>query len=177
MIHKQNLKIRSDISVTAVGGTFIGNLLATVDITGNLTGGTFDEVVRSDIGNTSSSLRDATGGVVSEIFDRPSWQSILTAKDSTGRIVNGRAIPDIAGMVGSSNYVINGATGQAYVGSSVTTPLYAGLFAIYRSAFGQMFESLNPIDHYGPCMDAISEVATIHDQMSSEVQSNTQVSF
>jgi kumamolisin len=140
------LTVCSDPWVTAVGGTVIGNVNATIDSSGNFNNGTFDEYVWSDVNTTSPFTSiipfGATGGGVSALFDRPSYQSALIVKDSTGKTLSGRAIPDIAGMVGGSGYVINSSTG-GFIGTSVTTPMYAGLFAVYRSAFGQKFGPLN----------------------------------
>jgi hypothetical protein len=112
--------------------------------------GTFDEYVWSDVGNTTSQFGSAgpfgaTGGGVSVLFDRPSYQSALTVNDSTGKTLSGRAIPDIAGMVGCHGYVVSSKIDQAFIGTSITTPMYAGFFAVLRAAFGQKFGPLNPL--------------------------------
>jgi kumamolisin len=140
------MTIFSDTLVTAVGGTVIGN--AKKGPSGNFSDGTFDEYVWSDVGNAASKFFSpapfgATGGGVSVLFDRPSYQSALTVKDSTGKTLSGRAIPDIAGMVGCHGFVFNGNTDKGFIGTSTTTPMYAGLFAVLRSAFGRPFAPLN----------------------------------
>jgi kumamolisin len=147
-IIKHTLKICSDPWVTAVGGTVIGNTKN--GPSGTFSDGTFEEYVWSDVGNTASAFGSAgpfgaTGGGVSALFDRPSYQSALTIQDSTGKPVSGRAIPDIAGMVGCHGYVINTQVDQTLIGTSITTPMYAGLFAVLRSALGQSFGPLNSL--------------------------------
>lgn len=82
---------------------------------------------------------------MSALFDRPSYQSSLVVKDSTGKIVNGRAIPDIAGMIGCHGYVIGGAADNTLLGTSITTPMYAGLFAVLQATMGRSFGPLNPL--------------------------------
>jgi kumamolisin len=87
-----------------------------------------------------------TGGGVSEIFARPSWQDSagVPASISTGFI--GRGVPDIAGNADpASGYpvFINGQSVGPIGGTSATAPLYAGLIASINTSRGRPVGYLN----------------------------------
>jgi kumamolisin len=135
----------SDPWVTSVGGTIVGNVSST-------TPAAFDEVAWSDAYNSSSPFGSnsdfgATGGGMSSVFSTPPYQTdagVTEFKDSKGTIQKGfRFVPDIAGMVAYSGFLMNG-SGYSFTGTSCATPLYAGLFATLRSALGRSLGILNP---------------------------------
>jgi hypothetical protein len=140
----------SDPWVTSCGGTVIGNV-------NNGPPAIFSEYVWSDahsatsgFGNSTSDF-GATGGGVSATFPAPPYQTaagITGATDSAGNFHAGRALPDVAGMVGHTGsggsdwYYANGLT-YNYVGTSCVAPLYAGLAAVLRSSLQRAIGPLN----------------------------------
>jgi kumamolisin len=72
----------------------------------------------------------ATGGGVSVIFARPSWQDVEITSINPGAI-DGRVIPDIAALAGPPFYdlIFNGQD-QPNGGTSAATPLWASLIAL-----------------------------------------------
>ncbi len=135
----------TDPYVTSCGGTVAVK-----------SGSTLTEYVWSDAFSTSgfgSSTTDfgATGGGVSAAFTTaPAYQSaigVTGATDSGGTAHTGRGVPDVAGMVGYFGFVINGANSNPlsynFVGTSCVAPLYAGLAAVLRSAFGRAIGPFN----------------------------------
>jgi kumamolisin len=72
----------------------------------------------------------ATGGGVSVIFPRPSWQDVQIASINPGAI-DGRVIPDIAALAGPPFYdLIFTGKDQPNGGTSAATPLWASLIAL-----------------------------------------------
>jgi Pro-kumamolisin, activation domain len=140
----------SDPWVTSCGGTVIGNVKTGPPVT-------FDESVWSDAFSSSSfgsSTTDfgATGGGASANFPAPSYQTdagITQITDSKGNNLTGRFLPDVAGMVGYSGsgsndwFFVNGIE-YNFIGTSCVAPLYAGLAAVLRAAFGVPLGFLNP---------------------------------
>ncbi len=90
----------------------------------------------------------ATGGGFSATFPAPAYQasviSAAAATDSGGTAHTGRGTPDVAAMVGYSGFVCTGET-YSYVGTSCVGPLYAGLSALMRSAFGRSLGPYNTL--------------------------------
>jgi kumamolisin len=76
----------------------------------------------------------ATGGGVSTVFPRPSWQDVQIASINAGAI-DGRVIPDIAALAGPPFYdlIFNGQD-QPNGGTSAATPLWAALIALLAGA-------------------------------------------
>ncbi|MDE3132589.1 MAG: S8/S53 family peptidase [Acidobacteriota bacterium] len=71
----------------------------------------------------------ATGGGVSVVFPRPSWQNVQIASINPGSI-DGRVIPDVAALAGPPFYdVIFIGQDQPNGGTSAATPLWAALIA------------------------------------------------
>jgi kumamolisin len=72
----------------------------------------------------------ATGGGVSVIFPRPSWQDVQISSINPGAI-DGRVIPDVAALAGPPYYdLIFIGQDQANGGTSAATPLWAALIAL-----------------------------------------------
>jgi hypothetical protein len=140
----------SDPWVTSVGGTVIGNIQ-------NGPPRTFEERVWSNITSAThvGGFAGATGGGASATFPVPGYQSsagITQITDSKNNTSSKRFIPDIAGMVSYGNadntsahdfFYFNGSTTD-FTGTSCSCPLYAGLAAVLRSAFGVTLGFLNP---------------------------------
>ncbi len=102
-----------------------------------------------DFENPASGNSDfgATGGGVSATFPTPPYQTaagITGATDSNGTTTTGRAVPDLAAMVGYSGFYCNGSS-YSYVGTSCVAPLSAGLSAVMRSAFGRSLGPYNTL--------------------------------
>jgi sugar lactone lactonase YvrE len=140
----------SDVDVTGVGGTQLD-----FDATWNVTG----ETVWSDMASTLS----ASGGGVSMIFQRPSWQS-------GGAVLAGqsmRCVPDVAaisvalapaaGIPQGNDTVLTGEfmaltvlNGQnfGFAGTSLATPVWAAVGALINQARSEAGHS--PIGLLGP---------------------------
>jgi kumamolisin len=88
----------------------------------------------------------ATGGGVSERFDRPAWQAGVQAparKDGKG----GRAVPDVAALADPSSGALVRLGGQRTVvgGTSVSAAVWAGLLALVNQGLGHNVGHLNPL--------------------------------
>ncbi len=116
----------SDPNVTGCGGTTISN------VSGNA---------------FAQSAWSGSGGGVSSVFAKPSWQSwanIPPSKNPAGHV--GRGVPDIAGNAdNASGYVLafNGGTTNPVGGTSAVAPLYAGLVALLNAGLGEPVGYLN----------------------------------
>lgn len=118
--------------VLAVGGTRL--------IPGTDSG--FSEVVWND----SDSGAGATGGGVSEIFDRPKWQSKIRVPHSLSARP-GRGVPDVAINASAEiGYflVIHGLYMQMG-GTSIAAPMWAGLVALLNQGLGRNLGFINPL--------------------------------
>jgi kumamolisin len=90
----------------------------------------------------------ASGGGVSDIFDRPSWQGALAVPPSAnpgGRV--GRGVPDVAGNADPATGYLVRVHGQDLPmgGTSAAAPLWAGLIALLNDALGSPAGYLNPL--------------------------------
>ena len=94
--------------------------------------------------NETAAQEGATGGGVSAIFAKPTWQS--TAKVPTIAAPGGRGVPDVAGDADpATGYTIR-VDGQTTVigGTSAVAPLWAGLLALANAANGRDAGFVNP---------------------------------
>jgi kumamolisin len=130
--------------VTCVGGTVVGEVRSS---------GHFTEHAWSDRDNPESQFTidghlGVTGGGMSRVFATPPYQlaaGIRAVRDSDSkRLCGGRFIPDITGMVGFRGFIVDGKRNY-FVGTSCSTPLYAGLFAALSSILKVSFGPLNTI--------------------------------
>jgi kumamolisin len=99
------------------------------------------EVVWNELGNNEG----ATGGGVSTVFAKPSWQANVNVPASTGE-AGGRGLPDVAGDADpASGYTIR-VDGQTMVigGTSAVAPLWAGLIAVANKQNGTTAGFINP---------------------------------
>lgn len=111
-------------------------------------GGTrISHVSRSSFLETTWTESDgATGGGVSDVFDKPDWQAAAGVPVNVNDQHVGRGIPDIAGNADpSSGYriVVNGQAGPIG-GTSAVAPLYAGLLAVLNAELAEPVGYLNP---------------------------------
>jgi kumamolisin len=88
----------------------------------------------------------ATGGGVSELFDRPAWQADVRGplrKDGKP----GRAIPDVAAIAAPSSgaLILLGGRKTAIGGTSLSAPVWAGLIALVNQGLGRNVGYLNPL--------------------------------
>ena len=137
----------SDPWVTCVGGTVIGNLKTGPPVT-------FDEFAWSNVGSATQvgGFGGATGGGASANFPIPAYQTsagITSITDSKGNKSTKRFIPDVAGMVsyggsGSQDWFWVNGLSYTFTGTSCACPLFAGLYAVLRSAFGVPLGFFNP---------------------------------
>jgi kumamolisin len=119
--------------VLAVGGTMLD--------------GDVDVVWWESPGERTSSGGGATGGGVSTVFPRPSWQDVSIASINPGSIA-GRVVPDIAALAGPPLYdLIFTGQDQPNGGTSAATPLWASLIALLASASPQTWKAqfLSPL--------------------------------
>jgi kumamolisin len=78
----------------------------------------------------------ATGGGVSVVFDRPSWQNIRVPSLNRDSI-DGRVLPDVAALAGSPGYemiLLGQRTQHGGGGTSASAPLWASLVARVNAA-------------------------------------------
>jgi hypothetical protein len=120
----------SDPSVTSCGGTVLGTTEEWV---------WGDAYTNSPFGSSNSNGA-ATGGGVSKTFSSaPAYQTaagITGALDSSNTFRPGRGVPDVAGLVSLTGFVVNTTVSYAFIGTSCVAPFYAGLAAVLRSAIG-----------------------------------------
>ena len=135
----------SPYSLACGGTTLMGNT-ATDTIT--------SEVVWNELANSEG----ATGGGVSAVYARPTWQADAgvpaSAAGGTGigsAATPGRGVPDVAGNadpVTGYQVVVDGQS-EPVGGTSAVAPLWAGLIARLAQATGTRFGLLQPLIYAG----------------------------
>jgi Pro-kumamolisin, activation domain/Abnormal spindle-like microcephaly-assoc'd, ASPM-SPD-2-Hydin len=142
-----------DPLVTACGGTILGSPNPTPP--GALYEYTWSDgnVLASPFQGWSGSFYyESTGGGVSDQFPRPPYQvhaGVLPISKNDGGIRRG--LPDVAGMVAMTGFVIDSVGNQSGYGTSAVAPLYAGLIATINAFLGRNTGFLNPtLYKYGP---------------------------
>ena len=88
-----------------------------------------------EVWNNASMGGGATGGGVSEVFQRPSWQESAAAGiTSVNSGVRGRVLPDVAGLAAYSSggdwKIYQNAGAEASGGTSAVAPLWASLVTL-----------------------------------------------
>ncbi|GGF39277.1 pseudomonapepsin [Aliidongia dinghuensis] len=146
-------------AVTAVGGTnlvtsYIPGSTASTYVSENAYGDPLTAVDPYGIGVTLKGGYWGSGGGPSVYFKAPSWQSLVKTGTSM------RATPDMALQMGgcpsdakqpcgaNRSYVIEIFAGQAYgaVGTSASTPAFAGVLALWEQKLGNTrLGNVNPV--------------------------------
>ena len=86
----------------------------------------------------------STGGGVSVVFPRPSWQDVQITSINPGSI-DGRVVPDIAALAGPPFYdLIFMGQDQPNGGTSASTPMWAALIALMAAAPRAAMEAAVP---------------------------------
>jgi kumamolisin len=81
-----------------------------------------------------------TGGGVSTVFPRPSWQNVSIALVNPGAI-DGRVVPDVAALAGPPLYdLIFMGKDSPNGGTSAATPTWASLIVLMAAASGQSWK-------------------------------------
>lgn len=126
----------SDPNVVAVGGTILQV---------NGTSGRANEIAWSDKSNTRKCTNQwGTGGGVSQLFQRPSWQNALGASNqSAGR--NARQVPDVAAAAYALAVYFKGQWG-AVGGTSAAAPIWAAGLALVNQGLMHDQQTF----HWGP---------------------------
>jgi kumamolisin len=123
----------------SVGGTTI------VDMTGATA-----DVVWMEGDGLRADQGGSTGGAVSDVFERPEWQSGITIASVNPGAITGRCIPDVAANAdwNASPYllVVDGHA-EPNGGTSAASPLWAALIALMNSQLtgGQRVGFLTPL--------------------------------
>jgi kumamolisin len=81
---------------------------------------------------------NATGGGISDHFDRPAWQASITVSSANPGGRAGRGVPDVAGNadpVTGYKVLVDGQR-EAIGGTSAVAPLWAGLVALLNAPLG-----------------------------------------
>lgn len=137
----------SDPLVTAVGGTRLQlDAAGTRSAPDQAWNDSYDSVVNDFVFGTAKAHPDATGGGLSAVFSRPSFQ------DGVAGVVGGqRGIPDIAmsaacsGLVDTYQSFSPTPPGWYYVcGTSEATPLFAGVVALADQVAHHGLGCINP---------------------------------
>jgi kumamolisin len=107
----------------------------------------------------------ATGGGISDVFDRPSYQvnaNVPPSANPGNRV--GRGIPDVAANADPLTGYLIRVSGQEIVvgGTSAAAPLWAGLFALVNEQLTAPVGFINPLLY----QDLINEADVVRDVLS-----------
>jgi kumamolisin len=103
-------------------------------------------IVSEVVWNELASKDGATGGGVSNVFARPSWQANVHVPAPSVR-TGGRGVPDVAGDADpTTGYTIR-VDGETTVlgGTSAVAPLWAGLIAVANQQLGAQVGFIQPV--------------------------------
>lgn len=91
-------------------------------------------------------MRGATGGGVSRLFERPSWQQDFEVPRSSAK-TGGRGVPDVAGVADPHTgcRIVVGGVESVSAGTSAVAPLWAALVARLNHAVGAPSGYLNSL--------------------------------
>ena len=123
-----------------------------------------DTISAERVWNDLADGNGATGGGVSAVFARPSWQAGTRAVPVAGVMPppDGRGIPDVASLADPETpYVVVGPAGslQGVGGTSAAAPLWSALISRFNQALGARVGYLNPLlysDYSGALRDITS---------------------
>jgi subtilase family serine protease len=146
--------------VTAVGGTSLGVSQANTRALETGWGTSTYACNKTTLACTRSAWLYGSGGGVSRLFAKPSYQASITA--------SGRAVPDVAALGDPQTGLLIGQTqafpdGNSYDeyrvgGTSLSSPIFAGLMALADQAAGRPHGFANPLfyAHAGAFYDVLS---------------------
>ena len=105
-----------------------------------------DAITSEVVWNELSNGEGATGGGVSTVFAKPSWQAKVTIP-APGGSSGGRGTPDVAGDADPATGYVVRVDGQTMVigGTSAVAPLWAGLIAIANQQNRRSAGFINPM--------------------------------
>jgi kumamolisin len=113
---------------------FPGSSPHVLSVGGTMISGETDVVWWESPGERTQNGGGATGGGVSTVFPRPSWQDVSVASINPGSI-DGRVVPDIAALAGPPLYdLVFMGQDQPNGGTSAATPTWASLIALLAAA-------------------------------------------
>lgn len=121
--------------VLAVGGTTLKRSSS----------GTVTETAWKDGDGLRKDNGGSTGGGVSTVFPRPSWQTVSVQSVNPGSI-DGRVVPDVAADASANTgyWTVVDGQGQATGGTSAAAPLWAALIARLNASMGEPVGFLSP---------------------------------
>lgn len=116
-------------------------------------------IVSEVVWNELASQEGATGGGVSNVFARPSWQAnarVPASSTSTG----GRGVPDVAGDADPATGYTVRVDGQTSVigGTSAVAPLWAGLVAVANKQLGKNVGLIQPAIYAAKAASAFRDI-------------------
>ena len=137
------------------GATAVGGLTTTVSGTASTDGSGTTGISTESVWYNTPSAGDGSQGGVSTVYAEPSWQkassdanSVITGASATTGVSSGRGTPDVAADGANMEIWISysGSTGyQELWGTSVASPLTAGVFATMDYAVGHKLGFANPL--------------------------------
>ena len=122
--------------VLAVGGTTLKQSAS----------GTVAETAWKDGDGLRKDNGGSTGGGVSTIFQRPSWQNVSVVSVNPGSI-DGRVVPDVAADASANTgyWTVVDGQGAPSGGTSAAAPLWAALIARLNASTGSQVGFLSPL--------------------------------
>ncbi|MCL4348512.1 MAG: protease pro-enzyme activation domain-containing protein, partial [Candidatus Thermoplasmatota archaeon] len=133
-------------SYNTYGATAVGGLTTTVSGTASTDGSGTTGISTESVWYNTPNSGDGSQGGVSTVYAEPSWQkassdanSVITGASATTGVSSGRGTPDVAADGANMEIWISysGSTGyQELWGTSIASPLTAGLFATMDYAVG-----------------------------------------
>ena len=137
--------------VLAVGGTTLSQAAQ----------GAITETAWKDGDGLRKDNGGSTGGGVSTVFDRPSWQAVTVTSVNPGSI-DGRIVPDVSADASANTGYWTVVDGQGGVsgGTSAAAPLWAALLLRINAVLGKAVGYLSPLLYQGlgqtGCRDIMS---------------------
>jgi kumamolisin len=123
--------------------------------------GSGTKITSEVVWNEQANNEGATGGGVSNVFPRPSWQANAKVPAPSGN-TGGRGVPDVAGDADpTSGYQIR-VDGQNIVigGTSAVSPLWAGLIALNNQKNGKSAGFLQPQIYAANAASAFNDIVS-----------------
>jgi kumamolisin len=123
--------------------------------------GSGSTVTSEVVWNEQASNDGASGGGVSNVFAKPTWQSTANVPKPTAA-AGGRGVPDVAGDADpASGYTIR-VDGQTMVigGTSAVAPLWAGLIALNNAKNKKSAGFINPMIYAAKAKTAFRDITS-----------------